>query len=90
MTNYELGRRIGITLILRECLRQLGYSPADDEDSEVIQAKYVVEREDVIAVLRRVCESHGDNNWDVHLHLGDVIEKHLERYLHADQETGKD
>ena len=39
------------------------------------------ERASVIALLRRVCEVHGDNDWPDDLHLGDVIEKHLARHL---------
>lgn len=39
------------------------------------------ERDETIAMLRHVCEEHGDNDWPDNLHLADVIEKHLWRNL---------
>lgn len=44
-------------------------------------ATRMLERSEVIAVLRRVCEDFGDNNWSDNLHLVDIIEKHLIPYL---------
>lgn len=41
----------------------------------------VLERAETVALLRRVCAEHGDNDWSDDLHLADVIEKHLERHL---------
>ena len=40
-----------------------------------------IERAQAIAMLRQVCEHHGDNDWPDDLHLADVIEKHLWRHL---------
>jgi hypothetical protein len=44
---------------------------------------YRVEREEAIAMLRDVCQRHGDNNWPDHRHLMDILEKHLLRHLEA-------
>lgn len=51
------------------------HDPADG------QARWVSEREQAVAILRQVCEKHGDNEWDETLHLADVVEKHLWRHL---------
>lgn len=45
-------------------------------------ARMVIERENVIRALRSVCEDFGSNDWDEHLVLHDVIEKHLADHLH--------
>lgn len=70
------GNRAAYASILRECLRQLGY-----DSPEATAAKWAAEREEIRALLRRVCEDYGDNDWPDDLHLADVIEKHLVRYL---------
>jgi hypothetical protein len=44
-------------------------------------ARLEAERADVVAVLRRLCAAHGDNDWDTDLHLSDALDKHLGRYL---------
>jgi hypothetical protein len=41
------------------------------------------ERADTLLQLREVCGDFGDNDWPNELHLGDVIDKHLARHLHA-------
>lgn len=51
------------------------YEPEADE------ARWLSEREQAVAMLRQVCEVHGDNDWPDDLHLADVIEKHLDRHL---------
>jgi hypothetical protein len=70
------GNRAAYRSVLGECLRHLD---GKDRDAHRWQA----ERADVVAVLRRVCAEYGDNEWPDDLHLGDVIEKHLEPYLEA-------
>lgn len=45
------------------------------------------ERADVVAKLREFCGERGDNDWPDNLHLGDVIEKHLMRYVWKQEET---
>ncbi len=74
--NWLRGNRAAWTSILAQALRELGY-----EDTEATRAKWVLEREQTIAALRRVCEDHGDNDWPNQLHLADVVEKHLHRHL---------
>jgi len=39
------------------------------------------EREETIKILRKLCTEFGDNEWADDLHLRDVIEKHLAKYL---------
>ncbi len=43
--------------------------------------RWRLERADAIAALRSICEAYGDNDWPDNLHLGDIIEKHLRRYV---------
>ena len=69
------GNRAAWQRILSTCLRELGYGPEHDT------AKWASEREAVVVALRGICERHGDNDWGENLHLADVIEKHLERYM---------
>lgn len=39
------------------------------------------ERQETIKSLRGLCKDFGDNDWPDDLHLADVIEKHLGKYL---------
>jgi hypothetical protein len=75
---YARGERAALLSMLSHVLRQLGY-----DDVATKQAAWVTEREETIARLRDVCEDFGDNDWPDDLHLGDVVEKHLTRHLHA-------
>ena len=75
--SWVAGRRAALTSMLGRVLGDLGY-----QDAEASRAAWVLEREGVVRVLRRVCGDFGDNNWPVDLDLGDVIEKHLEVHLH--------
>ena len=59
--------------LFAESLRELG--------QEVNGAALLDERNDAIATLRELCEEYGDNDWPDDLHLSDIIEKHLSRYL---------
>lgn len=52
-----------------------------NEDRDSFVGWFLIERVAVVRVLRKVCERFGDNDWEDELHLGDVIEKHLEPYL---------
>lgn len=74
--DYVRGSRAAIVGMLRHCLRELGY-----DDSDGARVRWVIEREETVAALRRVCATHGDNDWPPDLHLADVIEKHLRRHL---------
>lgn len=72
---YTIGQRSVWRQLLSRCLVELGYG--DKSTAEML----IVERENVIAALREVCEEFGDNNWPSNLYLPDVIEKHLARNL---------
>jgi hypothetical protein len=73
---YEQGGRAATLSMLQHCIQRLGYT-----DPETGKVAWVLEREAAIATLRQVCEHHGDNDWPTSLHLSDVIDKHLARYL---------
>jgi predicted secreted protein len=71
---YILGQRSVWLNLLRQALPELNAETRS-------QLSWVSEREQAIAALRRVCEEHGDNDWDESLHLADIIDKHLGRHL---------
>ncbi len=71
---YEQGSRAAHRSMLRHCLKELGYEGAKD-------ARWVLEREEALRTLRRICAQYGDNNWNNNLHLSDIIEKHLARHF---------
>lgn len=73
---YMQGQTAAWRSILSLALQRLGI-----DDPEAGKARWVVERTATIAALRSICERHGDNDWPDDLHLADVIEKHLARYL---------
>lgn len=77
VSGYEVGRRSALVGILNHVSRELGYSgtPGSMTDS------WISEREQAIAILHSFCEDYGDNDWDEHLHLADIIDKHLERQV---------
>lgn len=76
---YERGSRAAYREMLRMALKGLGR-----DGPEWTAARWAVEREEVVAVMRRVCDAYGDNDWPDDLHLGDVIDKHLEPHLRVD------
>lgn len=76
---YTRGTRRAWLTMLIECVRHLGY-----QSDDVATAAWMTEREEAIHALRRLCERHGDNDWDEHLHLADILDKHLTRYLDDD------
>lgn len=51
------------------------------EDPNVLISQLTSERLGAIQALRKTCEYFGDNDWEPDLHLADIIEKHLCRYL---------
>jgi hypothetical protein len=73
---YGQGSRSAWRIMLSECLRQLGYKSSDAE-----KTKWIIEREEAIAALRRICAAHGDNDWPETLNLADILDKHLDRHL---------
>lgn len=74
---YQDGNRAAWREMLALCLHSLGYEATTE-------ARVVAEREAALVVLRDLCEQHGDNEWDNELHLADIIEKHLGKYLGED------
>jgi hypothetical protein len=70
------GSRRELLLILDELLVHLGY-----DSPEVRVVAWIQEREEAVARLREICAVYGDNDWLPHTHLGEVIEKHLQRHL---------
>lgn len=76
--NFNLGSRKAWLSILENCLRHLGY-----DDPETQKVSWILEREEILSQLRKVCDDFGDNDWPEDSHLGDVIEKHLARHLHS-------
>ncbi len=71
---YIEGGRVAWRTMLREALVNPGHSrPEWTEES------WLLEREEAISGLRRVCGEFGDNDWPDDLSLTDIIEKHLER-----------
>lgn len=73
---YMDGRRMALLGVLNHVLRELGA-----DSPEAGQARWASERTEALAVLRRICREHGDDDWPDDLHLADVLEKHLERHL---------
>lgn len=71
---YLEGKRAAYKSMLGNCLKNLGYT-------EEKQARLAYEREEALAVLRRLCDEHGDLRWDDDTHLADIIDKHLGRHL---------
>jgi hypothetical protein len=77
---YLRGERAAWRRILSTALFELGY-----DLKSLKAARLITERESAIAMLRQVCDEHGDNNWDEKLHLADVVEKHLWRHLREEK-----
>lgn len=73
---YNRGRKALARDLLAYAIKELG---ADIPDG----ARLALERADVVAYLRTACTDHGDNEWPDDLHLRDVIEKHLVRYIES-------
>jgi hypothetical protein len=76
---YITGTRAARQYTIRALLREL--DPECDDAPEVKLARLVVEREEALQHLRDLCAEFGDNDWPNDLHLADVIDKHLGRYL---------
>lgn len=79
--SYIRGSRTAYSNMLRTCCDGLGYNTTESDKSA-----WIIEREGVISALRDVCASYGDNNWDEHLNLADVIAKHLHRNLEVNND----
>ncbi len=77
--SYIEGSRRAWLRMLQEAISQLG--------TEGDAHRWIAERHEVVATLRRLCDVYGDNDWPDNLALQDVIEKHLWRHLDEDQGT---
>ncbi len=53
----------------------------DLEGGELALAVRTLEVDNARAVLRRLCDDHGDNDWADSLLLSDALDKHLGDYL---------
>lgn len=73
---YIEGRRSAYRALLGQIAAELGV-----EVTEGALASLLAERLDTVAALRGICDAWGDNDWPDNLHLPDVIQKHLGRYL---------
>jgi hypothetical protein len=82
--SYIEGHRRALLGMLRHVLGAL-----DVYDPEAGAARWVIERQDTVAVLRRICAEIGDNEWPDDLHIGDVIEKHLVRHMENSKGTDR-
>lgn len=74
LSAWEEGRRSLAKRLMQELRSELGQEWKAYDDLKI-------ELDDTRAVLRRLCEDHGDNDWDDNLHLADALDKHLGRYL---------
>lgn len=78
---WRRGNRAAWMRLFSMALGELGY----DNPEFATQHAWILEREATVAALRSLCEDFGDNDWPDNLHLADVIEKHLGRYLESDE-----
>ncbi len=74
---YMQGESYSYKNIIRKCQAELRGLGIDLKTKE----EFSEERIETIQILRRLCLEHGDNDWDDDLHLADIIDKHLRRYL---------
>ena len=74
---YCDGSRMTANLLLINCINQLGYMDVGEKQC----AKLISEREFAIKTLKDLCETFGDNMWNPHMKLSDIIENHLKKYL---------
>ncbi len=83
---WEEGHRAAARSLLRVGIQMLGGKTRDDDLARL--AQLTVERDETRAVLRRLCASHGDNDWNDRLYLPDALDKHLGLYL-EDRTSGE-
>lgn len=76
---YLEGARLALANVMMFAIREM--MPGDERTNLQRLAVLVAERERAVAMLRRVCEEFGDNDWPDTLDLSDIIEKHLARSI---------
>lgn len=74
----EIARQTGRKSAMRDVLRVVWEGMNADEKE---LAALVAERQEAVVKLRDVCAEFGSNDWPDDLHLADVIDKYLGRYL---------
>jgi hypothetical protein len=72
----DRGRREALYWLVREATRELGLT-----SPEADAVRLLGEKERAVEMLRELCESFGNPNWESSLELGDIIERHLAPYL---------
>jgi hypothetical protein len=77
---YLAGQRRAWLEILRLCLRELGIY----DDPVVGSARWVLERQETLQTLRRICTHFGDNDWPDTLYIPDILSNHVSPYLTRD------
>lgn len=77
---YDIGSRQAWMDVLMTAMRHLMALDGLTQE-QVDLVSLIVERYAAINALRRICEEHGDNDWDADLNLADILTKHLERHL---------
>jgi hypothetical protein len=79
--SWQAGNHSAWTQMLRQCVAAL------DEDG-LVQAGWLVERQEAVAALREICSRFGDNDWNEKLSLAEVIQNHLARHLASPPSDG--
>jgi hypothetical protein len=74
--SYIEGSRRVWLMMLQQCLIHLGV-----DDPVTGRQRWLLERQETLAMLRQVCEQHGDQDWTDDLYIPDILEKHLWRHL---------
>ena len=74
--DWTAGNRAAYASMLQECIRHLGV-----DDPAAAHAAWLVEKQELSAIIRRLCEEYGDADYPDNLHLGDVLTKYLEPYI---------
>jgi hypothetical protein len=74
---HDAGTRLAWMQVLHQALYHLGYDPA----TAVPPPAWILEREAAIAVLQELCLTYGDNDWNPHSPLAEILEEHLAPYL---------
>lgn len=73
--HYARGvKALGTRLVMQLAREVLG-------GDELSKLRLQVELADTRAVLRRLCDAYGDNDWDDTLYLADALDRHLGNYL---------
>jgi hypothetical protein len=80
---YVQGKRRAVLSMIQHCARELGV-----DLSETVRVPWLVEREEAVQRLRDLCREFGDLDWPEHMHLADVIDKHLGNHL-REAKTGR-